>query len=170
MNDMKAKILGTKEFRKKFLNCLSESPKSVQIASPYIGKIPGFTMVEMSRFLFSRNCKSMRIITLPLESTENHLSKQEASIICAMHEGAEILIRNKIHSKVYQFTFLTGDQAAFVGSANLSLRGFQELDETVAFFRDIEDNHAVASDLERLSGDGAQPFEYRKITADCGDY
>lgn len=77
-------------------------------------------------------------------------------------QGAEVMIRTKLHSKVYQFTFSQGDRAAFVGSANLTTGGFERNDETVAFFRGKDDNDAVANELERLEGLGTYELGHWK--------
>lgn len=82
--------------------------------------------------------------------------------------GAEVLIRKNLHSKVYQFQFREGDRAAFVGSANLTMGGFDRNDETVAFLQQKDDNDAVAEELERLSGRGAYLLQHWKILANTG--
>ena len=143
------------------MGCLSSSPVSMRVAVPYVGAIPGFqSIVALSRFLLARGCDPVQLITRPPESEGGTIRLLEANLIAQM--GVEVLVRKKLHSKIYQFRFPDGKRAAFVGSANLSLGGFELNDETVAFFREKADNDAVAREFERIAGFGAQPFEHWK--------
>lgn len=154
---MKSEILHTRPFRERFMRCLSRQPLSLQVAVPYIGKIPSFgSIVELCRFSLSRGCENFLLITRPPSSESGTINLDEANLIVAL--GVDLMIRNKLHSKVYQFTFPQGDRAAFVGSANLTSGGFEHNDETVAFFGEKLDNDAVAVELERISGYGAIDF------------
>lgn len=160
---MKPEILHTRFFRKRFMECLSRRPCILQVAVPYIGKIPPYhSIVELSRIVLARDSESFQIITRPPESGDGTIRLFEADAIVAM--GVNLMIRRNLHSKVYQFTFPEGDRAAFVGSANLSLGGFERNDETVAFFQTKEDNDAVARELDRMSGHGSIEFAHWKIT------
>lgn len=166
---MKPKILHTKAFRDQFMACLSRRPVSVEMAAPFIGKIPGFgSIVSLSRFLLAKDCELLRLITKPPQSQAGGscICKWEADQMLSM--GAEVLIRTKLHSKVYQLQFREGDRAAFVGSANLTMGGFDRNDETVAFFQQRDDNDAVAKELERLSGRGTYPLPHWKILTNTG--
>ena len=84
------------------------------------------------------------------------MDHQSAQLIQGL--GVLLLIRPKLHSKVYQFTFPQGDRNAFVGSANLSRGGFERNDETVAYFRSKDENDEVAAELSRLTGPGTMPY------------
>lgn len=159
--NMRPEILYTRLFKERFLECLSRHPTSLQMAVPYIGKVPPFgSIVKLSYFSFSRGCESFRLITRPPNSGTGTICLNEAELITA--QGAEVMIRTKLHSKVYQFTFSQGDRAAFVGSANLTTGGFERNDETVAFFCRKEDNDAVADELERLEGPGTYELGHWK--------
>ena len=155
------KILHTRLFKKHFMECMSRSFTSLRIAVPYIGKIPAFdSIVELSRFVLSRECNFFQIITQP-PGSKSTICHHHANLI--VNQGVTLMIRKRLHSKIYQFTFSEGDQAAFVGSANLTQGGFEHNDETVAFFRDKRDNGAVETELRRIEGAGAYRFEHWKI-------
>lgn len=159
---IRPEILRTSRFNKRFMECTSRYFVSLRIAVPYIGKIPAFgSIVGLSNYAFSRGCELFQIVTLP-PGSQNAIPCSHADLITS--QGANLMIRNHLHSKIYQFTFREGDQASFVGSANLTRGGFETNDETVAFFRDKCDNSAVANELRRIEGLGAFPFEYWKIT------
>ena len=160
---IRPEILHTRRFNERFMECASRYFVSLRVAVPYIGKIPGFnSIVGLSKFAFSRGCKQFQIVTLP-PGSKSTILRAHADLIIS--QGANLMIRNHLHSKIYQFTFREGDQAAFVGSANLTRGGFETNDETVAFFRDKCDNDAVTGELRRIEGPGAFPFEYWKATA-----
>ena len=159
---IRPEILRTNRFNERFMECTSRYFVSLRIVVPYIGKIPSFgSIVGLSRFAFSRGCELFQIVTLP-PGQKSTILYAHADLIIS--QGANLMIRNHLHSKIYQFTFREGDQAAFVGSANLTRGGFETNDETVAFFRDKCDNNAVADELRRIEGPGAFPFEYWKTT------
>ena len=142
--------------------CLSRAPTSVRVAVPYIGKVHGFRTIEsLSQFLLRRECGLFQLITLPPESAVGAIQMDQADRIARM--GVEVMIRNRLHSKIYQFTFPQGDRAAFVGSANLTAGGFERNVETVAFFRQKEHNDAVARELDRIAGYGAVEYAHWKI-------
>ena len=159
---MKPEILHTRLFSKRFLECMSRYPVSLHLAAPYIGRIPPFgSIVALSLFSFSHGCKMFQLITEPPNSGTSSIHLDDANLIVA--QGADLMIRNKLHSKVYQFTFPEGDRAAFVGSANLTVGGFERNDETVAFFRGKADNDAVTKELNRIMGPGAFEFAHWNI-------
>ena len=159
---MNPEILHTRLFRERFMNCLSRQPRTIQVAVPYIGKIPSFaSIVELCRFLLSRGCQNFQLVTRPPNSESGTLNVNDANLIVAL--GVDLMVRSKLHSKVYQFTFPEGDRAAFVGSANLTGGGFEHNDETVAYFRREEDNHAIAMELDRISGPGSFDYVHWKI-------
>ena len=160
---MNPEILHTRPFRERFMSCLSRQPHSLQVAVPYIGKIPSFTsIVELCRFLLSRGCENFQLVTRPPNSESGTINLDDANLIVAL--GVDLIVRSKLHSKVYQFTFPEGDRAAFVGSANLTAGGFEHNDETMAFFRREEDNNAIAMELDRISGPGAFEYAHWKIS------
>lgn len=146
------------------MECLSRRPLALQVAVPYIGKIPPYgSIVELSRTFLARDSEFFQIVTRPPDSGDGTIRWSEANLIVAM--GVDLMIRRHLHSKVYQFTFPEGDRASFVGSANFTLGGFERNDETVVFFRTKEDNDAVARELDRISGHGSLEFSHWKITA-----
>ena len=154
---MNPEILHTRLFKNRFMDCLSRRPLSLQVAVPYIGKIPPFpSIVELSRTFLSGGHELFQIVTRPPNSGNGTIRLDHANLIVAL--GVDLMIRKKLHSKVYQFTFPEGDRAAFVGSANLTAGGFERNDETIAFFRGKADNDAVAVELDRISGYGAVEF------------
>ncbi len=147
-------ILHTRLFREKFMRCLSHNPCFLQIAVPYIGKIPGHgSIVEFSRFFMGNEGEERQftLITRPPGSGAESVGIREAEIITNM--GVELIIRTQkfLHSKIYQFTFSEGNRAAFVGSANFTMGGFDRNIETMAYFLKKGDNAKVASELERLA-------------------
>ena len=117
------------------MNCLSRRPVSLRVAAPYVGKIPGFgSIVALAQSIMHSGCKKFQLITAPPESEAGSIRLSEAELISQM--GVDVMILNRLHSKIYQFGFPEGDQAAFVGSANFTAGGFERNYETVAFFRE----------------------------------
>lgn len=173
---MNSRVLYTRRFREEFVRCLSRFPRALKVVSPYIGKVPPYgSVVQLADFLFNRNCESFEIVTLPpivkggLDHGGGALHIMEADIIA--RKGVNLLIRPRLHSKVYQFLFPNGERASFIGSANFTEGGFQRNDETVAFFHEsMEDsdvaarefNDDVARELDRLSGSGALVYHFWK--------
>ena len=147
-------ILPTDKFKDCFLKCLSSKPVSVRVAVPFVDKIPGFgTVVSLTRFLQTQECASIQLITRPPGVNSGIISLDSADDLAKL--GVDVVIRNRLHSKIYQFTFPHGDMAAFVGSANLTLGGFERNVETVVFLRQKEHNIDVAHELDRIAGRGA---------------
>lgn len=158
---IEAEILSTRNFKKKFFECVSRNPISLRVASPNIGEIPSFkTIIRFAQHLLREEGVKFQIITRPptLSEGTNFISLASANIIVNL--GVDLLIRTNpaLHSKVYHFEFRQGDQASFVGSANFSKGGFERNDETVAFFRDPEVNRKVEIELNRLAGFGSFPY------------
>jgi len=152
--------------------CLSRHPAKLQIVVPYIGAIPGFKSISSfsSHVLEKCDC-SFKLITRPPSARPlslgqtNLLSLPEAEIIA--NWGVDLMIRhgNPLHSKIYQFTFHEGDRAAFVGSANFSMGGFERNHETMAYLDEKGDNDEVAKEID-LIADGAYNFaRWRVISA-----
>lgn len=165
---MKAEILHTRCFKDRFMRCISRYPVALQIAVPYIGKLPLYnSVVQLSNFLLHRGCSPFKIITRPPNSENGTISLKHADLI--VNSGVELMIRKKLHSKIYQFTFSEGDRAAFVGSANFTMNGFERNDETVALFCGKEENDAVKTELERIAGIGAFEFSHWKIMRNIED-
>ena len=149
-------VLNTHNFRIAFQRCVSRFPSRMTFAVPYIGTLPGWTsIVDFFRLALSRQT-AVSLVTKPPGTDGGTLNHQSAQIIEQL--GVSLLVRPHLHSKVYQFTFPEGDRNAFVGSANLSMGGFQRNDETVAHFLEKKENDAVAAELSRLSGPGATPY------------
>lgn len=167
---MRSKILYTRLFKLKFMQCLSRYPRNLQVAVPFIGKIPDFGSIsDFSRFLLSRGDCNFQLITSPPKPSKsgekNFISPEEAAIIAGM--GVDLMIRygNPLHSKIYQFTFREGDRAAFVGSANFSMGGFEKNHETMAYLDEKRDNDEVAEEID-LIAHGAYDFaDWRAIFA-----
>lgn len=166
------RILHTRAFWEAFSGCLNRYPSELQIASPYIGTLPGGfeTIVRFAELLLKHGC-TLVIVTRQPRSGEPEpgkaregglLYEYEAEKLESMEE-VELLIHPGLHSKVYQFHFRQGDRASFVGSANFSLGGLQRNVETVAMFEHASDNDSVGRELERLKGPGAWPYNAWKI-------
>ena len=159
------------------MKCLSRAPLALRVVSPYIGKVPPFgSVAQLANFLFTRDCELFEIVTLPPSADddpnrpEGTLRISEADIIVS--RGVDLLVRPRLHSKVYQFLFPNGDRAAFVGSANFTARGFGHNDESMAFIyeetakrdQSAKDfNESVRQELERLSGHGSEDYTFWKI-------
>ena len=163
---MKSNILHTRPFRKEFTECLSRLPRALWVAAPYVGRVPPYgSVVGLANFLFTRECESFVLVTLPPQSESEPSNRgilrlPEADMIAG--KGVDLRVRSRLHSKVYQFLFPGGDRVAFVGSANFTAGGFEKNDETVAIFREKADNDAVAREFERLAGFGAQEYTHWK--------
>ncbi|MCY3816782.1 MAG: phospholipase D-like domain-containing protein [Gammaproteobacteria bacterium] len=125
-------------------------------AVPYIGTLPGLpSVVEFFRRAVSQGT-AISLVTKPPGTDRGTLDHHSARLIEQL--GVSLMVRPRLHSKVYQFTFPQGDRNAFVGSANLSAGGFQRNDETVAHFWAKDENDEVEAELSRLSGPGATPY------------
>ena len=149
-------ILQTKCFSRAFHHCISRLPSRMTFAVPYIGILPGWaSIVEFFRHGLTYG-SAITLVTRPPGTDGGTLDQQTARLIEQL--GVSLLVRPRLHSKVYQFTFPEGDRNAFVGSANLSKGGFKLNDETVAHFQAKDENDAVAAELRRLSGPGAVPY------------
>lgn len=134
------------------------------MVAPYITGIPGWDPVpRLAEFLIKREC-AMKIITGIPDAESGSLSKIHADLMVGY--GVEILIHTQpfLHAKMYQFTFHEGDRAAFVGSANFSIGGFDRNHEIVAFFTQKGDNDRVADQFEILMAVGANyhSWEWKK--------
>ena len=149
-------ILHTRNFREAFRRCVSRLPSHMTFAVPYIGTLPGWpSAVEFFRQAVAQGT-TVSLVTKPPDTDRGTLDRNSARLIEQL--GVALLVRPQLHSKVYQFTFSEGDRNAFVGSANLSVGGFQRNDETVALLLAKEENDAVEAELSRLSGPGATPY------------
>ena len=158
-----SKILSTRKFRESFYNQLSLSPKNVRIASPFVGKIPGFgTLANLARIILKEENVSMELITRPPDSDKATITEGMAEAVVAL--GVELVVRHSplLHSKVYQVTFENGSRAGYVGSANLTNGGLKQNDETMALFLSAEENHQIKLELDRLFGSGAVPYRLWK--------
>lgn len=156
-----SEILGTRSFRERFLSCLASYPQCLRMVVPYVGVVHPWTgMTNFSAYLKARECEFM-LVTAPPDSGNASLSQQEALQIGA--HGSNVIFRSQpfLHSKIYQFVFPKGDRAAFVGSANFTGGGFWKNDETVAFFREKEENDAVARQIDFLAAHGLELQQWR---------
>jgi phosphatidylserine/phosphatidylglycerophosphate/cardiolipin synthase-like enzyme len=164
-------VVSTRRFRTAFMQCIGRHPSSLKVVSPFIGNIPGFgSVVDFARILLRNSEVAFQLVTRPPFDANNSWAAADGCITSAYAEalvrlGVELLIRTSplLHSKVYQFAFREGDHASFVGSANFSRGGFELNDETVAVFRDIDDNRRVSAELDRLCGRGSSPYHLWKI-------
>ena len=151
-------ILYTRLFKRKFDDCIGRHPSQVKIVVPYIGKTPWGGIIDFAKFMIKIQSEVFLTTLPPNNSRMNQLSQEEAKELSRM--GINLIIRTSppLHSKIYQFIFRTGDRAAFVGSANFSINGFNKNDETVAFFQAKADNDKIANEIDRLSAGGATFF------------
>ena len=163
-NSIRPVILATRGFKTSFLRCVGRHPITLRVASPFIGKIPGVgSVVDFARVLLKEPNRKIQLTTLPPGRGNDVVSLEQAEALSVL--GVDLRFRSSppLHSKVYQFEFLEGDRAAFIGSANFTTGGFQRNDETVSLFRDQKDNEKVKAELDRLSGVGSIPFHIWKI-------
>lgn len=116
-------ILHTRTFREAFRHCVARLPSRMTFAVPYIGTLPGWpSAVDFFRRAVAQGT-IVSLVTKPPDTDRGTLDRRSARLIEQL--GVTLLVRPRLHSKVYQFTFSQGDRNAFVGSANLSLGGFQ---------------------------------------------
>ena len=132
------------------------------MVAPYITGIPPHeSLSNFADFLANRGCK-WEIITGKPDAGNGALSKVDADMIVV--RGVHLLIRPNpfVHAKMYQFDFLEGDRAAFVGSANFTIRGFEKNDEIVAFSSEKCYNDGVAREFARLTAGGSIAYHLWK--------
>ena len=132
------------------------------MVAPYITGIPPHeSLSDFADFLASRECK-WEIITGKPDAGSGALSKADADMMVV--RGVHLLIRSSpfVHAKMYQFDFLEGDRAAFVGSANFTVRGFEKNDEIVAFSSEKCYNDNVAREFTRLAALGSIEYHLWK--------
>lgn len=153
-------ILFTRPFQNEFTKCIRRWPQLLAVVVPYIGNTHWGTIINFSKMILGRGCE-FRLTTLrPSDTENNRLSIAEAEALSKLGVGLRIRLQPFLHSKIYQFLYHTGERAAFVGSANFSIGGFKNNDETVAFFRARADNAKVAAEIRRLWVDSV---EYSRI-------
>ena len=160
-------VLPTNLFRREFFQCIGRRPASIRVVSPFIGRLPVFgDIVNFSRSVLRDGECTLQVVTRPPESSNDVLARAQAEQMVQL--GVDLIIRTagRLHSKIYHFDFHQGDQTAFVGSANFSLGGFENNEETMAMMRDAVDNKRVSAELERLCGRGAAPYPKWKILKD----
>lgn len=157
-------VLPTELFRREFLQCIGRKPSSIRVVSPFIGRLPVFgDIVGFCRAVLRYEDCVLQIVTRPPESTNDVLDRVQAEQMVQL--GVDLVIRTsgRLHSKIYHFEFREGDQTAFIGSANFSMGGFGNNEETMAMMRDAVDNKRVSAELERLCGRGAEPYSSWKV-------
>lgn len=162
----RAKIFHTRQFKDNFLRCLSRYPCELNIVVPFVGKVyPWKDVGDFASFLIRRECR-FSLLTRPPESDTATLSWQDAEYLA--RQGVDLAFRTqpKLHSKIYRFIFREGDRAAFVGSANFTGGGLYNNDETVAFFREKEDNDAVEREINRLASRCIQ-YQHWRVIKQC---
>ena len=156
-------ILSTNRFRDKFYRCLSRRLRKLQMAVPYITGIPPYkSLPYFAHVMANRGCE-LDIVTGPPGGGNGALSTENADLM--MLRKASLFIRRRpfMHAKVYQFIFIEGDRAAFVGSANFTNGGFGKNDEIVAFSSEKRYNEGVAREFVRLKGAGSTEYHLWKI-------
>jgi len=152
-------ILSTRAFRNRFFQSLQRRPNELIIVSPFISTIPGFKKItHFARFVRSRDDATLLIVTRPPTSGRETITFEEATVLESLGVDLRIRTRPLLHSKVYRFQFSEGDYSAFVGSANLTIGGFERNDESVALFRDPGHRKTVDKEVDRLTSYGAFPF------------
>lgn len=148
-----AKILYTRRFRDAFGKCLRRKPNEVKIVVPYFGKTPFGGIVAFARSLRQRGC-IIRLITSRPNGGNSRISPNEALELVRMGVDLIICRQPPLHAKIYQFYFLGGKRSGFVGSANFSAGGFENNNETVAFFESDADNNLIEKEIVRISCGG----------------
>lgn len=160
---MSTEILHTRLFRDEFATCLSRRPVRLRLAVPYIGRTPFGSVVALCRSILSNGCQALQIVTLPPGSGQGVIGLEDAELLVALGNEVDLMIRPKLHSKIYHFAFEIGDGTSFVGSANLTAGGFERNDETVAMFRGARDNSRVSAEIDRIAGPGAFNFVHWRV-------
>lgn len=132
--------------------------------SPFLGSLPDFSsVVEFARFFLRNDDSSFTLVTRPPRKrpemgTERVLDEAQAQALVTL--GVDLRIRKgpPLHSKIYRFQLLGGAQVSFVGSANFTIGGFRNNDETVVFLASPPENTQVNREVARLVGPGAFPY------------
>jgi phosphatidylserine/phosphatidylglycerophosphate/cardiolipin synthase-like enzyme len=159
-----AEVLYTRTFRSYFFESVRRVPLKMILISPFITRIPGYARTtEFARLVLSRGDTELMIVTRTPCSGSETLSIEEAEVLVGLGVDLKIRCQPPLHSKVYFFSFIEGDYAAFVGSANFTLGGFERNDESIAFLRDERYRKTVNKELERLTQVGAFPYNHWKI-------
>ncbi|CAJ2377146.1 MAG: hypothetical protein IBGAMO2_580043 [Arenicellales bacterium IbO2] len=147
-------ILYTRLFKQKFERCLGLRPTRLDMVVPYIGGnpwgSPRGTCADFARLLMQIEC-DLHLITLQPGTENATLSADQAEELLKIGVELQIHTGNRLHAKIYQFSFARSVKMAFVGSANFSMGGLVNNHETVAFFTARSDNVKVASEIHRIS-------------------
>ena len=154
------KIEQTRVFCKFFSSALQRKCK-LTLISPYVTDFgPWTSIIQFANFFISRQDRPFTLITRPPSDSNGRLNPNDAVRLSTL--GIDLKFRSKppLHSKVYLFEYDDGDYTAFIGSANLTRGGFERNDETVAKIRTSSERSSIVSEIERLNGKGAFPFEY----------
>jgi phosphatidylserine/phosphatidylglycerophosphate/cardiolipin synthase-like enzyme len=159
------KVYPTREFAASFRSSLAEGPEALTIVSPFLTPVKGWkSVLEFAKFVLSRGTQKLEIVTCP-PLPNNHgqanpslITLAEADLIEA--EGVSLKIRDtKLHAKLYYFEFHDPKRyAAFVGSSNFTLGGFERNDETMVKIEHPDDHAEILREVTRLSGLGSFPY------------
>lgn len=164
----------TRQFSASFRSLLAEGPAALTIVSPYLTPVRGWNSVlHFSKFVLSRGTEKLEIITCPPLKDDhglerpNYITQSEADLLEA--EGVSLKIREKnLHAKLYYFQFEEPRRyAAFIGSSNFTLGGFERNDETMVRIEHPDDHPEVLREVQRLSTHGSFPYyiwKSRKFT------
>ncbi|MDD9817102.1 MAG: phospholipase D family protein [Gammaproteobacteria bacterium] len=161
-------ILYTRNFQRQFARCIGHQPSRLDIVVPYVGKTPWGSVAQFFGRLLNKGCEIYLVTQPPSDKDNKVLNPSEARRIESMGVFLKIRTSPFLHSKVYQFSYPKGGRMSFVGSANLSMGGFERNDETVAFFQAKADNEKVAAEILRASIVGIPYYIYSHREAKNG--
>lgn len=150
-------VHGTKKFRARLIESLSEEIASITICSPYFGGLPQpFTNVlGFCTFLKRRSEPEITIITRPPSIDQSAITLEIARLLDL--DGVKLLIRSDpyLHAKLYHIRYAKGHFRAFVGSANFTRGGLERNDELMAELEGVGDTTPCDREVARLIGPGA---------------
>ncbi len=126
------------------------------------------TVLEFAKFVISRGTERLEIVTCPpladdhKQDSPNVITRNEAELISA--EGVSLKIREtNLHAKLYYFEFDDPKRyAAFIGSANFTMGGFERNDETMVRIEHPDHHSEVLREVTRLSTFGSFPYHIWK--------
>ena len=154
------KIEQTRVFCRSFSSALQRKCK-LTLISPFVTDFgPWTSILHFANFFINRQERPFTLITRPPSNSNGRLNRNDAARLASL--GIDLKFRSKppLHSKVYLFEYDDGDYTAFVGSANLTRGGFERNDESVAKIRTSSERSTIVTEIARLNGRGAFPFEY----------
>lgn len=169
------RVYATRQFSSSFRSLLAEGPSVLTIVSPYLTPVRGWqSLLQFSKFVLSRGTDRLEIVTCPPLSDDhgqtnpNIITRSEADLLEA--EGVSLKIRdNNLHAKLFYFEFDDPKRyAAFIGSSNFTLGGFDRNDEVMVQIQHPDDQSEVLKQVSRLSGYGSFPYHIWKSKALLG--